>query len=441
MSTAKGASTGRRLLPKSISALALGIALCVRNLSTVRSMLAVVLTSLMAGVPGLAQGREVLQAMDGSSFARLQTHDPQTGLLIRSALLSPSPVTQTALTWDGARVLIQGNTNWLMDRLVKCNPADASTVHMAHVGNTWGLNSIEVDPSTGLLRVIAVDFFITGDFHISTLDPTSGALSIGPKITPWGNWNGMAINSVGNIILSRASGQTYFSLDPATGVATLMGGTSIPNVLCFDLAFDSNDQLWGVFQDYASGPNSGIYRIFLPTFATALLVPVSKYFGLAFSRDTATQNYCAAKSSSLSCVPTLSADGFASPTAKLGFTIHADNLNNNRAGLLFYTAAGRASIPFQGGLLCLSTPISRSPAANTGGTPAPALDCSGTWSIDYNAMIWAKYGGLQASDVASQPPFTLPGTAIQCQWWGRDPGFAAPFNSMLSGGLEFILAP
>jgi hypothetical protein len=251
----------------------------------------------------------------------------------------------------------------------------------------------------------------------------------------------MAINSSGTVILAQASGQKYYSLDPATGIASLLGNTTIQNSVCFDLAFDSSDQLWGGFRDAAGGPNSGIYRIHLSSFTTALLVPVSNYTGLAFSRDTSAQNYCISKTSSLSCAPTLSSEGFASPTAKFGFTIHATDLNNNRTGLLFYGSGARASTPFQGGLLCLAPPISRSPAASTGGTSAPALDCSGTWSIDYNAMIWAKYGASQATDPATPIAFLVPGTTIRCQWWGRDPGFAAPNNSMLSDGLEFVLSP
>lgn len=387
-----------------------------------------------------AQGPEALYALDLSSFPRLHTLDMQTGAVLKTVQLPPAGVSQTGLAWDGSRLLIKGNTNWLMDRLVKCHPADGATVQLASVGSPWYLNSLEVDPASGAVRVIAWDQFTNTDYFIGTMNPQTGLMTLGPKIVPVGNWTAMAIDSTGATVIARASGQQYYHLDVATGAATLMVSTTILNSICLDLAFDSSDQLWGSFIDGLNGANTGLYHIDLTTFVTTQVVSLSyPYHGLAFGRQTAAQNYCTPKVSSIGCVPTLSADGIASPNARLGFTIRAATLNNGRVGMLLYTANGQAAMPFQGGVLCTAPPLNRSPGGPTGGTPLPTLDCSGSWSIDYNEMIWNKFGNPAAGRFPG--PLQTPGTLVQCQWWGRDPGYAPPNNAMLSDGLEFTLSP
>ena len=193
--------------------------------------------------------------------------------------------------------------------------------------------------------------------------------------------------------------------------------------------------------DVNTGADTGLYTVDPGNYqATKEFGAPREYFGIAFGPKTLATSFCSAKSSSLGCAPRLSGDGFASPAASLGFTITASDLNNNRVGMMLYTTNGRASIPFQGALLCVQLPVQRSPAGTTGGNALPTLDCSGTWSIDYNSMIRAKYPNT-ASDPSVLPPLLTPGTIVQCQWWGRDPGFSAPNNSMLSDGLEFVLSP
>ena len=47
-------------------------------------------------------------------------------------------------------------------------------------------------------------------------------------------------------------------------------------------------------------------------------------------------------------------------------------------------------------------------------------------------MAWGSGGN-------PHPSLQIPGTAIEVQWWGRDPGFPAPNNTTLSDGLHFVM--
>jgi hypothetical protein len=111
--------------------------------------------------------------------------------------------------------------------------------------------------------------------------------------------------------------------------------------------------------------------------------------------------------------------------------VRAANVRNQKPGLLLYGVSGRSNAPFQGGTLCVKTPIKRTPVSGSGGTPLPASDCTGIYAIDMNAFAQGLFGG------APLPALRLPGTLVQCQWWGRDPGFPPPNSSTLSDGLEY----
>ncbi len=145
------------------------------------------------------------------------------------------------------------------------------------------------------------------------------------------------------------------------------------------------------------------------------------------------QAYCTAKLNSLGCTPQIAAVGSPSASANSGFIVSGANVRNQKPGLLLYSVSGRNSMPFQGGFLCVMTPLRRTPATNSAGSALPANDCSGAYAIDMNAFAQGLLGGNPL------PALRLPATTVECQWWGRDPGFPAPNNSTLTGGLEYLV--
>ncbi len=137
--------------------------------------------------------------------------------------------------------------------------------------------------------------------------------------------------------------------------------------------------------------------------------------------------YCTAKVNSVGCTPTIGSTGTPSASAGSGFFVSATRVINNKSGLFFYGLAGQNAAPFQGGTLCVKLPLERTALQVSGGN-APPNDCSGSYSIDFNQYI--------ASGV---DPLLVAGTAVDGQYWARDPGFSAPNNTSLTDAIHFVI--
>ena len=135
--------------------------------------------------------------------------------------------------------------------------------------------------------------------------------------------------------------------------------------------------------------------------------------------------YCTAKPGLICGVPAIDSSGTASATATSGFEIFASPARLNRSGLIIYTNAGPAAIPFQGGTLCLQpAPLRRTSTVISQGPGA----CNSEFRLDMNAFASGNTGGNP--DAFLQ----MLGTTVNCQWWGRD---SVATGSFLSDGLEF----
>lgn len=137
--------------------------------------------------------------------------------------------------------------------------------------------------------------------------------------------------------------------------------------------------------------------------------------------------YCVAKSSSAGCLASMSATGTASATSPAPFDVIATEVANAKSGLVFY-GSGDDNIPFQGGTLCVATPVRRTPIQSSGGSSPPISDCSGVLVIDFNA--WIQSG---------VDPALVPGANVYAQAWYRDPQDPTGFQIGLSNGLRFTI--
>ena len=139
--------------------------------------------------------------------------------------------------------------------------------------------------------------------------------------------------------------------------------------------------------------------------------------------------YCTAKTNSCGSLPAIDLQGSSSASLVSGFTISASNTRGTQAGLLLYTDSGGASVPFSGGTLCLNVvPLKRSVAVvDSNGTPG---HCNGTLSIDMNTFAAGLLGGNPL------PSLAVPGTQVNCQFWGRD---TIANGALLSDALEYFV--
>jgi hypothetical protein len=135
--------------------------------------------------------------------------------------------------------------------------------------------------------------------------------------------------------------------------------------------------------------------------------------------------YCQPKVNSLGCGPLMSYSGDPSLSGPDDLVLSTSNLRNNVYGS-FAWSTGINNTPFQGGTLCVQIPARRTTTVSTGGSAAPKLDCSGsyTWLFSHDYLV---VNGIE------------PGETVHCQYFGRDVDTGAPMT--LSDAVRVTILP
>jgi hypothetical protein len=168
------------------------------------------------------------------------------------------------------------------------------------------------------------------------------------------------------------------------------------------MVVDAQDTPWVTFRDGAQGSRVSVMKL-VPTALT----------------------YCSAVTSSLGCVPQVTCTGTPSASGATPFVIHAANIINHRPGLLLY-GAQPAATPFQGGVLCIASPVHRGGNVLAGGVDG-APDCTGAFDFDFEALLLSGGTGLTV------------GATGCAQFWYRDA--QNPLGPGLTDAVRFVVGP
>ena len=136
-------------------------------------------------------------------------------------------------------------------------------------------------------------------------------------------------------------------------------------------------------------------------------------------------SYGAGKLNSDGCVPQIAGGGLCSASDPNPFLITASLMLPGRSSLLVYGLA-EASLPFQGGTLCVAAPLRVIGSQLSAGSGS----CGGSCSFDFNTRVQS-----------GADPALVPGVLVFAQWMQRDPVDPAGFQSGLSDALRFGIVP
>jgi len=376
----------------------------------------------------LGGGTDRMYVQNGSSCFTL---DPLTGEVLDEKPLWPLILNRGLIYDEGNLYFFDQNVFIQRDRLMKLNPATGRTAEVGPTG--YSINQVGAftkDPTTG-------QFYLTFGDRVFTMDKSTGKISFltALKVGNPPAWiDQLAIDSQGRVFGISQPGALHprsrlFRVDLQTGALTELGSLDEGLGVFRTIAFDRTDVLWGTYTHFSNPFVQILYKIDIQTLKLSVPFDLPNgAVGIAFGPPPRVTSYCTAKKNSAGCVPAIAWIGYPSVSASCGFEVKCSSVINNSTGMLIVGTGGRATTPFQGGVLCVGSPWIHAQPIQAGGTPPPTVDCSGVWSLDVNEFL---YFSLQLP----------PGSVIDCQWWGRDAGIAPPNASQLSNALEVVVFP
>lgn len=322
----------------------------------------------------LSDGRLIAATKSGAITARLVTIDPVTGVAdmlhfpflndIRALAVSPGGVLH-AIDSNGSGTQ---NTLYWLDLSVPLG--DSSIKHFVGQTSIPGIQGMEFAPDGSLYA--------------------------------WSVTHGLIL------------------IDPATGNATDVNGVIDGSSIVQTLAFAPDGTLYGAYEF--------LYRIDRQTGQTTQIGgPTNASIrGFEHFDFAATIIYCEAKRNSQGCEPAIASLGTPSASGPDDFSLTASDVINNKTGLMLWSL-GAQEAPFQGGTLCLASPLKRTPPQSSGGNPPPE-DCSGTLAYPFTQAYMAANS-------------LFPGTSVHAQFYYRDTAHADGTGVGLSDAVRFTIAP
>lgn len=233
----------------------------------------------------------------------------------------------------------------------------------------------------------------------------------------------------GRFISFESAGDEWVAGDPTNDFATFLHDleTGVTSQIAADgpagYANDASELPW------ISWDGSTIAFVSQATNLVAGTIPIlGEHVFVRICDPTQGMTYCYPTQSPAGCLPALVAKGQSSATLGSGHTLDLSDAVNGQVGIFIYGTGGPSAVSWNGGHLCVAPPFIRMPVSPTGGTPPPAVDCTGSSSSDFNAWI-----------ATGADPTLVAGTPVYAQAWVRDPSH--PAGALLSDAAAFVVGP